>query len=149
MRRLFLSFGLVLLIAAPAPQRLSAQTDLEGLVASVASAWARHDFAGVVGTGRVELRIAGVSAAGPLPPDQASALLAAYVRDADEVEVGVVTARAVSESSGYAELRRSFRRRGVGDPLRESILLGLVRSPGASGVWQVSVVEVSGAQRGR
>ena len=127
------------------PQRLSAQTDVNSLATTVAAAWARHDFVTVVGGGRVELRIAGVSAAGPLPSDQAAALLTGYARGAQEIEVGVVTATAVSDGTGYAQLRRQYRRQGVGEPREETILLGLVRSPG--GEWRVSVVEVSGAQR--
>lgn len=137
------------LFTVPAPQRLSAQTDVAALAASVAAAWARHDFASVVGDGRVELRIAGVSAAGPLPPDQARALLAAYVRDAEEVAVTVVTATDVAGGSGYAELRRRYRRRGVNDPVEESILLGFARGAGANGVWRVTVVEIAGARRDR
>jgi len=148
MRRLLASLGLALLFGAPAPQRLSAQTDLNALAASVAAAWARHDFAGVVGPGRVELRIAGVSAAGPIPPDQAAALLAAYARESEEIQVVVATATPVGEGSGYAELRRRYRRRGVGDPLEETILLGFVKGAGPEGIWQVSVVEVSGTQPG-
>ena len=137
------------LFTAPAPQRLSAQADVPALAAAVAAAWARHDFASVVGDGRVELRIAGVSAAGPLPPDQARALLAAYVRDADEVAVTVVTATEVGGGAGYAELLRRYRRRGVNDPVVETILLGLARGAGGGGVWRVTVVEISGARRDR
>ena len=149
MRRILLSFLVGALFSAPAPQRLSAQSDLNALAASVAAAWSRHDFAGVVGSGRVELRISGVSAAGPLPADQATALLAAYARETEEVSVVVVTATPVGPESGYAELRRSYRRRGAGDPLQESILLGFVKGPGPEGVWQVSVVEITGTRSGQ
>lgn len=127
------------------PQRLSAQAEVNSLATTIAAAWARHDFVTVVGGGRVELRIAGVSAAGPLPSDQAAALLTGYARGTEEIEVGVVTATAVSDGTAYAQLRRLYRRQGVGEPREETILLGLVRSPG--GEWRVSVVEVSGAQR--
>ncbi|MBW8772838.1 MAG: hypothetical protein JF590_06060, partial [Gemmatimonadetes bacterium] len=80
---------LLLLLCAPAPLRLAAQgndcgyrparvcaeEELRALAASAATAWAGHDFAGVVGTGRVEVRITEVSASGPLPGDQAIAVL--------------------------------------------------------------------------
>ena len=114
MKHRLLAFIAVVLFSAPAPQRLSAQSDLRALAATAATAWTAHDFAGVVGAGRVEVRIPGVSAAGPLPSDQAVALLVNHVRGAEEVEVTVVTVLAISEVSGYAELRRRFRQAGVG-----------------------------------
>ena len=132
---------------AAAPLRLCAQSDLGALAATAASAWAAHDFAGVVGTGRVEVRISGVSAAGPLPSDQAVALLVNHVRGAEEVEVTVVTVMAVSELSGYAELRRRFRQARVGGAQEETVLLGFTRAKGAGGSlgpWEVGVVEVVG-----
>lgn len=138
---------LVTLFCASAPLRLSAQADLRALASTAANAWAAHDFAGVVGTGRVEVRIAGVSAAGPLPSDQARALLVNHVRGAQEVEVVVVTVLAVSELSGYAELRRRFRPARVGEAQEETILLGFTRAKGAGGSlgpWGVGVVEVVG-----
>jgi hypothetical protein len=61
----------------------------------------------------------------------------------------VVTATSVGGGSGYAQLRRRFQRRGVGDPIEESILLGFAQGAGGDGVWRVSVVEVSGGDRGR
>jgi hypothetical protein len=140
--RIGLLLGVV--FSAPAPQRLSAQSDLSTVAASVAAAWSRHDFAAVVGTGRVELRIPGVSAAGPLPADQAMALLSGYARDAEEIEVTVVTATAISDLSGYAQLHRRYRRRGADAPLDETLLLGLVRQVGADAGWRISVVEASG-----
>jgi hypothetical protein len=141
-RPLFLAF-----VCAAAPLRLCAQSDLAAVAANAASAWSRHDFAGLVRGARVEVRIPGVSAAGPLPGDQAVALLAAYVRDAAEVEVTVTTAMSVSELSGYAELRRRFRRAGVGDVQEDTVLLGfnrVRRGDGTVGEWTVGVVQVVG-----
>ena len=138
---------LLAILCATAPTRLSAQSDLASVASAAAAAWTRHDFAGVVGGSRVEVRIPGVSASGPLPGDQAVALLAAYVRDADEVEVSVITALAVSDQSGYAELRRRFRRAGVGEPHEETLLLGFTRvhrPDGEWGEWVVGVVQVVG-----
>ncbi len=143
----FVTLSALVLFSAPAPQRLSAQSDLRALAATAATAWAAHDFAGVVGTGRVEVRIPGVSAAGPLPSDQAVALLVNHVRGAEEVEVTVVTVLAISEVSGYAELRRRFRPAGVGGAQDETVLLGFTRAKGAGGgvgPWGVGVVEVVG-----
>jgi hypothetical protein len=148
-RRGLITFLLGALCSASAPQRLSAQSDLSAVAGSVAAAWSRHDFAAVVGTGRVELRIAGISAAGPLPADQAIALLSAYARDAEELEVAVVTATAVSDVSGYAQLRRRYRRRGGDATLEETLLLGLVRGAGSDAAWRISVVEASGTERSR
>lgn len=147
MRRALALFLLGTLGTAPAPQRLSAQADLPEAAAAAATAWARHDFGSLVGGARVEVRIPGVSASGPLPGDQVVALLSTYVRDAEEVEVAVVTALAVSEVSGYAELRRRFRRAGVGLPQEETILLGFTRAKrtgGSWGAWVVGVVQVVG-----
>jgi len=101
----------------------------------------------VIGEGRVEVRIAGVSAAGPLPSDQAIAVLANHVRGTEEVEVTVVTVLAVSDLSGYAELRRRFRPAGVGEVQEETLLLGFTRAKGVGGgmgPWVVGVVEVVG-----
>ncbi len=138
---------LLAVVCVCAPARLSAQTDLRALAATAASAWTAHDFARVVGAGRVEVRISGVSAAGPLPSDQAVAVLVNHVRGAEEVEVTVVTVLAVSELSGYAELRRWFRPVGVGGSQEETVLLGFTRAKGAGGnlgPWGVGVVEVVG-----
>ncbi|MEO6067483.1 MAG: hypothetical protein ABIQ41_05835 [Gemmatimonadales bacterium] len=135
------------LVSASAPQRLSAQSDVATVAATAAAAWAQHDFRLLVGGGRVEVRIPGVSASGPLPGDQAAALLSTYVRDAVEVEVSVVTAMTVSDISGYAELRRRFRRAGVGEPQEETLLLGFTRSRGVDGSWGpwgVGVVQLAG-----
>lgn len=147
MRRALIGLLLGVLFSAQAPERLCAQSDLSSVATAVAAAWSRHDFAAVVGTGRVELRIAGVSAAGPLPADQAIALLNAYARDAEEIEVTVVTATAISDLSGYAQLRRRYRRRGADAPLEETLLLGLVRQVGTDAAWRISVVEASGVER--
>jgi hypothetical protein len=131
------------------PARVCAEKELRVFAATAATAWAGHDFAGVVGEGRVEVRIAGVSAAGPLPSDQATAVLVNHVRGAEEVEVAVVTVMAVSDVSGYAELRRRFRPAGVGGAQEETILLGFTRSKGVGGSlgpWAVGVVEVVGRE---
>jgi hypothetical protein len=149
MRRALITLLLGLFFSAPVPGRLSAQSDLSTVASAVAAAWSRHDFATVVGTGRVELRISGVSAAGPLPADQAIALLSAYARDAEEIEVTVVAATAISDLSGYAQLRRRYRRRGADTPLVETLLLGLVRQVGPDAGWRISVVEASGIDRSR
>lgn len=134
------------LCASLAPVRLAAQSDLPALAQQIASAWERHDFGAIVGTARVELRIPGVAAAGPIPGDQATALLLAYVRDASEIQVSVVSSDAVSEGSGYAQLRRSYRRGGAGEPQEDSILLGFTRGAGRK-EWVLTVVQVSGNGR--
>ena len=129
------------------PARVCAERELRALAASAAAAWTGHDFAGVVGGGRIEVRIPGVSAAGPLPSDQAVALLVNHVHGSEEVEVVVVTVLAVSDVSGYAELRRRFRPAGVGEPQEETVLLGFTRTKGVGGgyaAWGVGVVEVVG-----
>lgn len=147
MKRALALLLFLVLASASAPQRLSAQFDLSAVASGAAAAWAQHDFRSLVGGGRVEVRIPGVSASGPLPADQVVALLSSYVRDAEEVEVRVVTAMGVSELSGYAELRRRFRRAGVGEPQEESVLLGFTRvrrASGELGPWGVGVIQVVG-----
>jgi hypothetical protein len=121
----------------------------------IARAWQGHDFGSLVGGGRVEIRLPGISASGPVPPEQAMVLLSGYVRGAEEVAVEVISVLEVSEVSGYAELRRRFRPGGVGEPVEETILVGLVRTrtpegPGGQGFgpWRVEVVQAAGS-RGR
>lgn len=150
---------LLLCAAAPlcatfAPARLSAQTDLSTVAQQVASAWTRHDFGAIIGSARVELRIPGVAAAGPIPGEQARALLTAYVRDAEEIEITVTGFDAVSGGSGYAQLRRKFRRGGAGEPQEDSILLGYSKQGGGQGEggrggWVLTVIQISGTQRTR
>ncbi|HVX88903.1 MAG TPA: hypothetical protein VG940_08260 [Gemmatimonadales bacterium] len=145
-----------LMLGAPAPQRLSAQwPDPRVAAAEIARAWQGHDFGTLVGGARVEIRLPGISASGPVPPEQARVLLAGYVRGAEEVSVEVMSVMEVSQVSGYAELRRRYRPRGVGEPAEETILVGLVRTrlregagEGAFGPWRVEVVQ-AGGPRGR
>jgi hypothetical protein len=134
--------------AVLAPVRLCAQEDLPSRAAAAATAWRSHDFVTLVGGGRVEIRLPGVSASGPVPAEQAVVLLRGHVRGATEVSVEVTSAVAVSEVSGFAELRRRFRTGRVGEEGEETILLGFVRGgPGGAG-WRLEVVQVVGS-RGR
>lgn len=156
MRRSVLAFAGLVSVSVPAPQRLSAQwTTSREAATEIARAWQTHDFAGLVRGARVEIRLPGVSAAGPVPAEQAVVLLSGYVRGVEEIGVDVVSVLEVSEFSGYAELRRRFRRGGVGDPVEETILVGLVRGRtgggpdgGGPGAWRVEVVQAVVA-RGR
>ncbi|HWA40106.1 MAG TPA: hypothetical protein VG712_00750, partial [Gemmatimonadales bacterium] len=113
-RTVVAALALLLLLS---PVRLSAQGDRStsrGAAEQVARAWQGHDFAALVGGARVEIRLPGISASGPVPPEQARVLLAGYVRGAEEVAVEVTSVMEVSPVSGYAELRRRFRPGGVG-----------------------------------
>lgn len=160
MRRLALGLVGLLLWGASAPRGLRAQADwstARGAAEQAARAWQAHDFPTLLGGGRVELRLPGVSAAGPIPAEQAGVLLQGYVRGDIEVSVEVLSVREVGELSGYAELRRRFRPNGVGEPVEEVVLIGLVRNrtvrsdggPGAQnyGPWRVEVVQA--VARGR
>lgn len=135
------------LCAWSAPERLGAQAPLIAIAHDLARQWKRHDFEGIVGGGRVEIRSPGVSASGPVPAEQAVVLLRGYVRDDVELDAIVASAMEVSEASGYVQIRRNFRRAGAGDPVQETILIGLERThagDGGGGVWRVTVVQVSG-----
>lgn len=150
---------LVTLLCAAAPLRLSAQAEWStsrGAAAQAARAWQAHDFFTLVGGARVELRMPGVSAAGPIPAEQAVVLLQEYVRGDTEVGVDVRSVSEVGELSGYAELHRRYRPRGAGEPVEEVVLIGLVRNrtlrpaagPAAQGYgpWRVEVVQAGGAR---
>jgi hypothetical protein len=141
--------GLVLgLLCASAPLRLCAQDDLPARAQAAAAAWRAHDFASLLGGGRVEIRLPGISASGPVPADQAGVILRGHVRGATEVAVEVTSAVAVSEVSGFAELRRRFRTGRVGEEGEETILLGFVRGGPGGAAWRLEVVQVVGS-RGR
>lgn len=148
--------------ALAAPLRLSAQANWatsRGAADQTARAWGAHNFSALVGGGRVELRLPGVSAAGPIPAEQAVVLLQEYVRGDVEVSVEVISVSEVGELSGYVELRRRYRPRGAEEPVEEVVLIGLVRNrgvratmdPGAQtyGLWRVEVVQAGGARSGR
>ena len=152
--------GATLLLCVRAPVRLCAQADWStsrGAAEQVARAWRAHDFASLVGGGRVELRMPGVSAAGPIPSEQAVVLLQEYVRGDTEVSVEVLSVSEVGELSGYAELRRRYRPRGAEAPVDEVVLIGLVRNravrasmdPAAQtyGLWRVEVVQAGGGRQ--
>jgi hypothetical protein len=141
--------GLVLgLVCVSAPLRLCAQEELPTRAAAAATAWRSHDFGALVGGARVEVRLPGISASGPVPADQAVVLLRRHVRGATEVGVEVTSAVAVSEVSGFAELRRRFRTGRVGEEGEETILLGFVRGgPGGPG-WRLEAAHGVGG-RGR
>ena len=159
-RRTFIAL-VTLLLCVRAPVRLCAQADWStsrGAADQAARAWLSHDFSSRVGGGRVELRMPRVSAAGPIPAEQAVVLLQQYVRGDTEVSVEVASVSEVGELSGYAELRRRYRPRGAQEPVEEVVLIGLVRSravrsavePAAQtyGLWRVEVVQAGGG-RGR
>ncbi len=134
--------------AVLAPVRLCALEELSTRAAAAATAWRAHEFGTLVGGARVEIRLPGVSASGPVPAEQAGALLRGHVRGATEVSVEVTSAVAVSEVSAFAELRRRFRTGRVGEEGEETILLGFIRGgPGGEG-WRLEVVQVVG-RRGR
>lgn len=150
-----------LLLCVRAPVRLCAQADWStsrGAAVQVARAWRAHDFSYLVGRARVELRMPGVSAAGPIPAEQAVVLLQEYVRGDTEVSVEVASVSEVGDLSGYVEIRRRYRPRGAQEPVEEVVLIGLVRSravrsavePAAQtyGLWRVEVVQAGGG-RGR
>ena len=161
MKRIVLGLLGLVWFSAQAPKRLSAQADWStsrGAAEQAARAWRAHDFSSLVGGARVELRMPGVSAAGPIPAEQAVVLLQEYVRGDTEVGVEVASVSEVGELSGYAELRRRYRPRGADAPVEEVVLIGLVRSrtvrastdPAgqAYGLWRVEVVQAGGG-RGR
>ena len=152
---------LIAALCASAPLRLCAQADWStsrGAADQAARAWRGHNFSALVGGGRVELRMPGVSAAGPIPAEQAVVLLQEYVRGDTEESVEVASVSEVGELSGYAELRRRYRPRGAQEPVEEVVLIGLVRSravrpamdPASQtyGLWRVEVVQAGGG-RGR
>ena len=160
MRRASIAF-VALLLCVRAPERLGAQADWStsrGAAEQAARAWRAHDFSALVGGGRVELRMPGVSAAGPIPAEQAVVLLQEYVRGDTEESVEVASVSEVGDLSGYAELRRRYRPRGAQEPVEEVVLIGLVRNrtvragvePPAPtyGLWRVEVVQAGGG-RGR
>ena len=140
-----------------APARVTAQepAPLPVMARELADRWRRHDFVGMIGDGRVELRLPGISAAGPVPAEQAVVLLEGYAREAEELEATVTSAMEVTTTSAYVQITRRYRRQGVGEPITGAILLGLERNrlprgPGEGdrevfGPWRVTVVQVPGS----
>ncbi|HQR18213.1 MAG TPA: hypothetical protein PK948_07570 [Gemmatimonadales bacterium] len=128
-RSLALTCGLLLTLAGTSPpSRLPASLAEAGDSARVA--WQRRDlaaFLGAAGGGRLLVSLPGGQQSAPITPDQARALLSAYVQGSEEVTTSLNGARTVDSTRGYVELLRRFRLVGIPGERESLILLGYRR----------------------
>jgi hypothetical protein len=128
-RSLALTCGLLLTLAGTSPPpRLPPGLAEAGDSARVA--WQRRDlaaFLGAAGGGRLLVSLPGGQQSAPITPDQARALLSAYVQGSEEVTTSLNGARLVDSTRGYVELLRRFRLVGIPGERESLILLGYRR----------------------
>lgn len=110
---------------------------------SARAAWQRRDlaaFLGAAGGGRVLVSLPGGQQSAPITPDQARALLSAYVQGSEEVTTSLKGASVVDSTRGYVELIRRFRLVGIpGD--REALMLLAFRR--GRGFWVLTEVRIA------
>jgi hypothetical protein len=126
-----------LLVMLPAgPQH----PDLAPIAEAARRAFASHEFGPLVGGGEaIRLRLPGQRAGAPLRGAIAVAVLEAFSRSADEVEISLVGSAVQGDRQGYVELERRFRPPGAGQVETQRVLLSVRLS---SGGWQVVEVWV-------
>lgn len=128
-RSLALSGGLLLTLAGTSPSpRLPAPLAEAG--DSARAAWQRRDLAAFVGAargGRLLVSLPGGHQSAPITPDQARALLSAYVQGSEEVTTSLNGASVVDSTRGYVELLRRFQLVGIPGERESLILLGYRR----------------------
>jgi hypothetical protein len=106
-------------------------------------AWERRDFSAFVGAAagnRLVVSLPTSPASAPLPPDQAAALLAAYVQGTEEVSVAVLAAAEVDSTRGFVRLERRYRLVGVPAERTSMVLLAYRRGRDA---WILTEVRVT------
>jgi hypothetical protein len=117
---------LVLLVGGAAP--LTAQRTLQQAAQAAVAGWLTHDAEAVVGQGgRVVLQIPGADPSAAVSRAQAVALVARYLRPADERGLDIVAIREVEDGWGVVELERRYVVRGTDDERRETVFLGFRR----------------------
>jgi CRP-like cAMP-binding protein len=116
----------MLLLALGGP--LLGQEGLGQAAARARAAWLAHDPVALLqGSPGVMLQIPGADPSSAIGRDQASELLARYLRTSEEREVEVRVAREMEEGRGYVELSRRFIVSGTAEERRETVFLGLRR----------------------
>ena len=120
------AYGWILLLALGRP--LAAQAGLDQAAARVRTAWLAHDPVALLqGSPGVMLQIPGADPSSAISRDQASELLARYLRTSEERAVEVRVAREMEEGRGYVELQRRFIVAGTAEERHETVFLGLRR----------------------
>lgn len=141
-RRLSLSLAFALGTAVfGAPARAQAP-ELDKEADKARRAWYTHDPSALVaGTSRVQIRLPGADPSGAIGPEQAAALLRAFMAAADEVETVTRSAREVEPGRGYVELQRKYRVSGTQDVRSQTLLLGYRMGPSG---WVLVELRVGG-----
>lgn len=96
-----------------------------GAAADARNAWSHRDFSAFVAASagnRILVSLPNVPASAPLPPDQAAALLRAYVQGTEEVNISVEAATEVDSTRGFVQLSRRYRLVGM-SPERQAVIL--------------------------
>ena len=115
-----------LVLAAVGP--LAGQSGLAESAQQARAAWLAHDAEALLDhSPGVILQIPGADPSSALRRQQASELLARYLRTSVERSVEITTVREVEEGRGYVELLRRFSVTGTAEERRETVFLGLRR----------------------
>jgi hypothetical protein len=116
---------LIALVLLVAPRFAAAQAILSDAAEEARQAWFNHEpNAMVADAPRLLVQLPGADPSIALGPAQASALLADFMRQGEEVETVVRAAREVEPGRGYVELQRRYRIAGTQDVRTQSLLLG-------------------------
>jgi hypothetical protein len=101
------------------------QAQLSAAAESARQAWFEHDARALVAEApRLLVQLPGTDPSIALGPAQATALLADFMVQGQEVETVVRAAREVEPGRGYVELQRRYRIAGTQDVRTQSLLLG-------------------------
>ncbi|MBI4542865.1 MAG: hypothetical protein HY705_07535 [Gemmatimonadetes bacterium] len=126
------------------PERSPSGTQVESLLVAArraVQAWARHDFAELVGrSASIVLHLPGAEPSTALRPAQAAELLHAFADGVAETGVEVVVARAVDGERAYVEAQRVFVVRGTEAGRTQTIYLGMRRQGASYEVTEIRVV---------
>jgi hypothetical protein len=136
--------GALVVGSAPLPRgRAAPSATLQEAGDSARAAWQRRDlpaFVGAAGGGRVLVSLPGGQQSAPITPDQARALLSAYVQGSEEVTTLLNGARVVDSTRGYVELLRRYRLVGIPGERESLILLGYRRG---REIWVLTEVRIA------
>jgi hypothetical protein len=143
-RTLALMATLLVGIGGPQPRRpATAPATLQEAGDSARTAWQRRNFPaflGAAGGGRVLVSLPGGQQSPPITPEQARALLSAYVQGSEEVTTSLNGARVVDSTRGYVELLRRYRLVGIPGERESLILLGYRRG---RAIWVLTEVRIA------
>ena len=115
---------------------------LDATAQQAATAMFLHHAGEVIGTSpRLLVQLPGAAPSGAVPRSQATALLASYLNDYEEVAVSVESINATSSTRGIVQLKRRYRVPGTTDVRSQAVLLSYELT---GGLWLLTELRISG-----